>query len=115
MDLSYLVVMIPEADAYGAAGSGEDGCHGVEMDHHICNLLQNELLLHHILETSGDGAHCSGLTGAVKGEHTLTADQLDVCLHQDSSVDPTPTNIRHICTDTASAIKQDCWCPIIFP
>lgn len=78
VDLSYLVVMIPEADAYGAAGSGEDGCHGVEMDHHICNLLQYELLLHDVLETSGDGPHRSGhhlrSKGSKGGTHTLAAD-----------------------------------------
>lgn len=51
VDFSYLVVVIPEPDAHGAAGSGEDRCHGVEMDQHIRNLLQHELLIHYGLET----------------------------------------------------------------
>lgn len=44
--------MIPEADANGAAGSGKDGCHGVEVDQHICYSLQNELFIHYGLKTS---------------------------------------------------------------
>lgn len=55
VDWSYLVVVIPEPDADGAAGSGQDGCHGVEMDQHICNLLQDQLLIHNCLETSQNG------------------------------------------------------------
>lgn len=41
------MVVIPEADADGAAGSGQDSCHGVQVDHHICYSLQDELLVHY--------------------------------------------------------------------
>lgn len=46
------MVMIPEADADGAAGSGQDSCHGVEVDQHICYSLQDELFVHDRLTTS---------------------------------------------------------------
>lgn len=62
MWLSYLVVVIPEPDAHGAAGSGEDRCHGVEMDQHIRNLLQLQLLVHYSLEALGRRRWCSDLT-----------------------------------------------------
>lgn len=40
------MVMIPEASADGAAGSGQDSRHGVEVDQHVCYSLQDELLIH---------------------------------------------------------------------
>ena len=51
---SHLVVVVPEADADGAAGPGQDSCHGVEVDHHICYSLQDELLVHDGLTTSAE-------------------------------------------------------------
>ncbi len=51
---SYLMVVIPETDADGAAGSGQDSCHGVEVDQHICHSLQDELFIHYGLTTSMD-------------------------------------------------------------
>lgn len=51
---THLMVMIPEANADGAAGSGQDSCHSVEVDQHICYSLQNELLVHNGLTTSGN-------------------------------------------------------------
>lgn len=46
------MVVIPEADADGAAGSGQDSCHGIEVDQHVCYSLQDELLVHNCLTTS---------------------------------------------------------------
>lgn len=51
---SHLVVVIPEADADGAAGPGQDSCHGVEMDQHICYSLQDKLFIHYGLTTPVD-------------------------------------------------------------
>lgn len=48
------MVVIPEADADGAAGSGLDSCHGVEVDQHICYSLQDELFVHYGLTISMD-------------------------------------------------------------
>lgn len=47
MPSSHLVVMIAQADADGTAGSGQDGRHGIEVDHHICYSLQDELFIHY--------------------------------------------------------------------
>lgn len=80
-DLSNLMVMIPETDAHGTAGSGEDRCHGVEMDHHICNLLQYQLLLHDGLETSGNRTYCSDLKRETHSHQT----EVSVCFCQDSN------------------------------
>lgn len=49
---SYLVVMVPEADADGAAHPGEDSCHGVEVDQHVRHSLQDELFVDNGLMTS---------------------------------------------------------------
>ncbi len=46
--------MIPEADADGATGSGQDSCHCIEVDQHVCYPLQNELLIHYGLTTQMD-------------------------------------------------------------
>lgn len=48
---SHLIVVVPQADTDGAAGPGQDSCHGVEMDEHICYSLQDELLIHYGLVT----------------------------------------------------------------
>lgn len=45
------MVVVPEADADGAAGSGQDSRHGVQVDQHICCSLQDELLVHYSLAT----------------------------------------------------------------
>lgn len=45
------MVVIPEADADGATGSGHDSGHGIEVDQHVCYSLQDELLIHHGLKT----------------------------------------------------------------
>lgn len=46
-----LVVVIPEADADGAAGPGQDSRHGVQVDQHICYSLQDQLFIHDGLKT----------------------------------------------------------------
>lgn len=51
---THLVVVIPEPDADGAAGSGQDGCHSVEVDQHICYSLQDELFIHYRLSMLTD-------------------------------------------------------------
>lgn len=51
---SHLVVVVSEADADGAAGSGQDSCHSVEVDHHICYSLQDKLFIYYSLKTSVD-------------------------------------------------------------
>lgn len=48
----HLIVVVPQADTDGAAGPGQDSCHAVEMDEHICYSLQDELLIHYGLVTS---------------------------------------------------------------
>lgn len=51
----YLVVVVPEADADGAAGSGQHGGHGVHVNEHVRHALQNQLLVHDRLrEGRGD-------------------------------------------------------------
>jgi len=54
---THLVVVIPKPDADGAAGSGQDGCHGVEVDQHICDPLQDELFIHDGLKTNKQDTH----------------------------------------------------------
>ena len=48
------MVVIPEADADGAAGSGQDSRHGVQVDQNVCYSLQDELLVHYGLTPSGN-------------------------------------------------------------
>ena len=51
------MVVVPQADADGAAGSGQDGRHGVQIDDHVGHALQDQLLVHDGLErTHGDKA-----------------------------------------------------------
>lgn len=52
MRSAHLIVVVPQANTDGAAGPGQDSCHGVEMDEHICYSLQDELLIHYGLVTS---------------------------------------------------------------
>lgn len=51
------MVVVPEADADGAAGPRQDGCHGVEVDQHVCYSLQDELFVHDGLKTQRDIVH----------------------------------------------------------
>lgn len=46
--------MVAQADADGAAGSGQDGRHGVQVDQHVCYSLQGELFVHYCLPTHTD-------------------------------------------------------------
>lgn len=48
---SHLVIVIPEADADGTACPGQDSCHGVQIDEHICYFFQGELFIHNGLAT----------------------------------------------------------------
>lgn len=45
------MVVVPQADADGAAGPGQHRRHGVEVDEHVSDSLQDELLVHDALET----------------------------------------------------------------
>lgn len=57
MGVTHLVVVVPEADADGAAGPGQHRRHGVEVDEHVCHSLQDELLVHDALETLTKSGH----------------------------------------------------------
>lgn len=35
----YLMIMAAKADADGAAGTGKDGCHGIQVDESVSNPL----------------------------------------------------------------------------
>lgn len=50
MSVTHLVVVVPQADADGAAGPGQHRRHGVQVDEHVCYSLQDELLVHNALE-----------------------------------------------------------------
>ena len=44
------MVVVPQADADGAAGSGQYGRHGEQVDDHVGHAFQDQLLVHDGLE-----------------------------------------------------------------
>ena len=49
------MVVVPQADADGAAGSGQHGRHGEQVDDHVRHALQDQLLVHDGLEARRQG------------------------------------------------------------
>lgn len=50
LESAYVMVVVPQPDADGAARSGDGRCHRVQIDNHIRHALQHQLLLHDCLE-----------------------------------------------------------------